>query len=99
MDQKQADEIRQKVRASYSEVAEASNSGDGCGTQSSCCGVSDDAAINTLVSTRLGYSEDEIETLKVWNVDRGKKTWEATLGLPELKAILEKFADLLVEYD
>jgi arsenite methyltransferase len=60
MDQKQADEIRQNVRNSYSQVAEASNNGDCCGTQSSCCGVSDDAAINTLVSTRLGYSENDL---------------------------------------
>ena len=58
--QKQADEIRQNVRESYSQVAEASNEGDCCGTVSSCCGVSDDAAINTLVSTRLGYSEDDL---------------------------------------
>ncbi len=61
MNQKKADEIRQNVRESYAQVAEASNSGDSCGTQSSCCGVSDDAAINTLVSTRLGYSEDDLE--------------------------------------
>jgi len=60
-DQKQADEIRQNVRESYSQVAEASNEGDCCGTVSSCCGVSDDAAINTLVSTRLGYSEDDLD--------------------------------------
>ncbi|MDH5388416.1 MAG: arsenite methyltransferase [Gammaproteobacteria bacterium] len=60
MDQKQADEIRQNVRASYSQVAEASNSGDCCGETSSCCGVSSDDAINTLVSTRLGYSEDDL---------------------------------------
>lgn len=60
MDQKQADEIRQNVRNSYTQVAEASNDGSSCGTQSSCCGVSDDEAINTLVSTRLGYSEDDI---------------------------------------
>jgi SAM-dependent methyltransferase len=60
MDQKQADEIRQNVRDSYSQVAEASNNGDCCGTQSSCCGVSDDTAINTLVSTRLGYSENDL---------------------------------------
>jgi len=59
--QKQADEIRQNVRDSYSQVAEASNEGDCCGTVSSCCGVSDDAAINTLVSTRLGYSEDDLD--------------------------------------
>ena len=61
--QKQADEIRQNVRESYSEVAESSNSGSSCGTESSCCGVSDDAAINTLVSTRLGYSEDDLENV------------------------------------
>lgn len=60
LDQKQADEIRQKVRDSYAEVAESSNNGSCCGEQSSCCGVSDDAAINTLVSTRLGYSEDDL---------------------------------------
>ena len=60
MDQKKADEIRQNVRASYSQVAEASNSGDCCGETSSCCGVSSDDAINTLVSTRLGYSEDDL---------------------------------------
>ena len=60
MDQKQADEIRQNVRASYSQVAEASNNGDCCGETSSCCGVSSDDAINTLVSTRLGYSEADL---------------------------------------
>lgn len=60
MDQKKADDIRQNVRASYSQVAEASNSGDCCGETSSCCGVSSDDAINTLVSTRLGYSEDDL---------------------------------------
>ena len=60
MDHKKADEIRQNVRASYSQVAEASNSGDCCGETSSCCGVSSDDAINTLVSTRLGYSEDDL---------------------------------------
>lgn len=63
MDQKQADEIRQKVRESYTEVAEASNEGGECGAASSCCGVSSDAAINTLVSTRLGYSEDDLSAV------------------------------------
>lgn len=57
------DHIRQQVRASYAEVAEASNAGDCCGESSSCCGVSDDAAINALVSTRLGYSEDDLQAV------------------------------------
>jgi len=61
--QKQADDIRQNVRDSYAQVAEASNEGEGCGTSVSCCGVSDDAAINTLVSTRLGYSEGDLENV------------------------------------
>lgn len=63
MNQKQADEIRQNVRNSYSEVAEASNDGGCCGEQTSCCGVSSDAAINTLVSTRLGYSADDLNAV------------------------------------
>ncbi len=63
MKHKQADEIRQNVRNSYSEVAEANNRGDCCGEQSSCCGVSSDAAINTLVSTRLGYSTADLEAV------------------------------------
>ena len=63
IDEMNADEIRQKVRESYSEVAEASNNGSCCGETVSCCGVSDDAAINTLVSTRLGYSKDDLDTV------------------------------------
>ncbi|HEC18882.1 MAG TPA: arsenite methyltransferase [Gammaproteobacteria bacterium] len=59
MNQKTHDHIRQNVRESYAEVAEANTNGDCCGVESSCCGVSDDAAINTIISTRLGYSEDE----------------------------------------
>ncbi len=55
------DEIRQQVRASYAKVAEASSNNDSCGEASSCCGVSDDQAINTLVSTRLGYSENDLK--------------------------------------
>jgi len=55
-----ADDVRQHVRESYAQVAEASNDGGCCGEVASCCGVSDDAAINTLISTRLGYSEDDL---------------------------------------
>ncbi|PJA32087.1 MAG: arsenite S-adenosylmethyltransferase [Zetaproteobacteria bacterium CG_4_9_14_3_um_filter_53_7] len=55
-----ADAVRQHVRKSYAEVAAASNAGSCCGEVSSCCGVSDDAAINTLISTRLGYSADDL---------------------------------------
>lgn len=59
-DHGQHDGHRQGVREAYAKVANASNQGEGCGVESSCCGVSDDAAINTLISTRLGYSEDDL---------------------------------------
>ena len=63
MKQKQADEIRQSVRQSYTEVADARNHGDCCGEQTSCCGVSSDAEINALVSTRLGYSAADLQAV------------------------------------
>lgn len=59
-EQSEHDEHRQQVRIAYAQVANASNNGDACGNGSSCCGVSDDAAINTLISTRLGYSEADL---------------------------------------
>ena len=54
------DKHRQNVRSTYAKVAQAENSGSCCGVESSCCGVSDDTAINTLISTRLGYSSDDL---------------------------------------
>lgn len=54
------DSHRQEVRSAYAKVANASNGGEACGIGSSCCGVSDDSAINTLISTRLGYSHDDL---------------------------------------
>ena len=56
------DQIRQHIRESYSKVAEASNEGDCCGVESSCCGVSSDVDINTVVSTRMGYSEHDVNS-------------------------------------
>ncbi|MDQ6988519.1 MAG: arsenite methyltransferase [Mariprofundaceae bacterium] len=61
--QQEMDEIRQNVRESYAKVAEASNDGACSGEVASCCGVSDDDAINTLISTRLGYSEDDLKAV------------------------------------
>jgi SAM-dependent methyltransferase len=61
MSDKQADEIRQSVRDSYAKVAEASDAGECCGVESSCCGVPAD--INSLHSTRLGYSEDDLQSV------------------------------------
>jgi SAM-dependent methyltransferase len=55
------DQHRQSVRSAYAQVAQANNAGEGCGTGASCCGTSDDGAINTLISTRLGYSRAELD--------------------------------------
>jgi arsenite methyltransferase len=63
MNQQQADETRQQVRDAYSVVAEASDSGGCCGEASSCCGVSDDSKINQLISTRLGYSQSDLDSV------------------------------------
>jgi len=63
VDPKTQDDIRQNVRESYAEVAEASNAGNSCGVESSCCGVSDDTAINTLISTRMGYSQNDLDAV------------------------------------
>ena len=54
------DKHRQEVREAYAEVARASDAGEACGVGASCCGTTDDVAINTLISTRLGYSETDL---------------------------------------
>jgi arsenite methyltransferase len=55
-----SDAHRQGVREAYAQVAQANNENSACGVGASCCGVSDDAAINSLISTRLGYSEADL---------------------------------------
>ena len=54
------DNHRQEVRSAYAKEANASNNSESTGIASSCCGVSDDSAINTLISTRLGYSHEDL---------------------------------------
>ncbi len=56
---------RQNVRGAYAKVAQASNQASEFGVASSCCGVSDDAAINTLISTRIGYSEADLASVPI----------------------------------
>ncbi len=62
LDTKQ-DSHRQAVRDAYAKVAQANNQGTGCGTASGCCGVSGDASINAVISTRLGYSEQDLASV------------------------------------
>jgi len=55
------DQHRQSVRDAYAQVAQADNSDEACGIGASCCGTTDDASINALISTRLGYSKAELD--------------------------------------
>jgi len=55
------DHHRQAIRKAYGKVAQANNTGNSCGIETSCCGVSDNQAINTLISTRLGYSNEDLK--------------------------------------
>tara|TARA_R110002073_G_scaffold323204_1_gene500311 strand:- start:15798 stop:16655 length:858 start_codon:yes stop_codon:yes gene_type:complete len=59
----EADAVRQRVRADYEKVAKAETAGSEEGIAESCCGVSDDGQINALISTRLGYSEDDLSAV------------------------------------
>lgn len=54
------DSHRQSVREAYAKVAKGNTEGQGCSTAASCCGTSDDVAINAVISTRLGYSQAEL---------------------------------------
>ncbi len=56
-----ADEVRQTIRENYARVAKASDAGECCGVEESCCGVADDEQITMLISTRLGYSEADLD--------------------------------------
>jgi SAM-dependent methyltransferase len=55
------DEHRRNVREAYAQVAKANDEEQSCGCGPSCCGTSDDGAINTLISTRLGYSQADLD--------------------------------------
>jgi SAM-dependent methyltransferase len=57
----QTEAHRETVQQAYASVARAEEAGQSEGTASGCCGVSEDAAINQLVSTRLGYSAEELQ--------------------------------------
>lgn len=53
--------LRDGVRNAYAKVANAIDESTCDGPAVSCCGTSDDDAINTLISTRLGYSKAELD--------------------------------------
>lgn len=58
-----ADDVRTGVRDAYAKVARANDAGQSEGEAASCCGVSEDADIQRLISTRLGYDAVELESV------------------------------------
>ncbi|MBI4495810.1 MAG: arsenite methyltransferase [Deltaproteobacteria bacterium] len=62
MDPKKADEIRQTVRRVYGGIAQRASTGCGCSPAPSCCG---EPAVSpeSQLSTRLGYSEEELASV------------------------------------
>lgn len=59
----QADAVRNTVRDAYGKVARASDAGSSEGNAQGCCGVDEDAGIQALISTRLGYSAADLATV------------------------------------
>ncbi len=55
--------LRENVRSVYEKVANATDESCCDGPAASCCGTSDDDAINTLISTRLGYSQADLDVV------------------------------------
>ena len=47
----------------------------------------------------IGDACNEIRILRVWNTSHGTKTWQAEVGLEELRAISERFTELLLVND
>lgn len=47
----------------------------------------------------IGDGQNEIEVLRVWNEDRGRKTWEAVLSVSDLRGIAERFIEFLLDED
>ena len=45
----------------------------------------------------IGDGQNEISFLKVWNEDRGRKTWEAELSVGDLRGIAERLSKLLLD--
>ncbi len=52
---------RKNVREAYAQVAVANTAAQSGGCGPSCCSTGDEGAINTLISTRLGYSREDLD--------------------------------------
>lgn len=62
-DQEKNDKSRQNVRETYTKVALANDAAQCCSGESSCCGASGEESLKTLISTRIGYSNIEVNSV------------------------------------
>jgi hypothetical protein len=57
---------------------------------------------NAIAHFNIKFIDDgqnSIRLLRVWNVNRGNKTWEADLTLDDIRQIAERFIELLLSED
>jgi hypothetical protein len=55
---------------------------------------------NAIAHFNIEFVGEEIQSVRVWNTSRnGGTTWKAEIGLKELRAIAERFTDLLLASD
>jgi hypothetical protein len=51
---------------------------------------------NAIAHFNIEFIGEKIQSVRVWNTQHSKKTWQAEIGLEELRAIAERFTDLLL---
>ena len=51
---------------------------------------------NAIAHFHIEFIGETIQSVRVWNTSRNGTTWKAEVGLKELRAIAERFTDLLL---
>ena len=54
---------------------------------------------NAIAHSNIEFIGEKIQSVRVWNTKNKRTTWKAEIGLKELRAIAERFTDLLLAND
>ena len=54
---------------------------------------------NAIAHFNIEFIGEKIQSVRVWNTKDKRTTWKAEIGLKELRAIAERFTDLLLAND
>ena len=54
---------------------------------------------NAIAHFNIEFIGEKIQSVRVWNTRNSTTTWRAEIGLEELRAIAERFTDLLLAND